>query len=142
MKNVLIFGGGSYAASQIYNALKDTVRFHPILASSNDNHSVFISKDAIINLPYDSKPEFVSEMKKCVTEHSIDFIIPSHDTAAVILKENEENIGATVVCSPIRTTKICRSKKETYALLEKYDFVPKTYSKTDLPFPFFCKGRC
>ena len=46
-KNVLIFGGGAYNAQEVYFALRGTVRYNPILASSNDNHSIFIDSNAI-----------------------------------------------------------------------------------------------
>lgn len=140
-KNVLIFGGGSYSAGQIYFALKDTVRFHPILASSNDNHSTFICKDAVTNLPYDSAPEFIEALNRCIEENNIDFIIPSHDTAALRLKEREADINAVVVCSPLEATKLCRYKSLTYKVLEGLDFVPKIYNESDenIDFPVFAK---
>jgi len=139
-KVVLIFGGGGYNASQIYFALKDSVRYRPVLASSNDNHSTFICKEAIINLPYDSDPVFVSGMNRCIEENNVEFIIPTHDTAALRLMENAECLKATVVCSPLDTALICRHKSLTYKRLKGLDFVPKVYSRTDdIEYPIFAK---
>ncbi len=140
-KNVLIFGGGSYSASQIYFALKDTVRFHPILASSNDNHSTFICRDAITNLPYDSDEGFIDALNRCIEENNIEFIIPSHDTAALRIMEREKDINATIVCSPLETARICRYKSLTYKKLEGMVFLPKIYDLSDaeIDFPIFAK---
>lgn len=140
-RNVLIFGGGGYNAIQVYFALKDTVRFQPILASSNDNHSVFVDKNAIINLPYDSDPGFIEALNACIENNNIEFIIPTHDTAAVTLMKNKEVINATIVCSCYETTRICRYKSRTYEVLKDLDFVPKLYKIADenIEFPVFAK---
>lgn len=138
--NVIIFGGGGYNAQEVYWALKDTVRYHPILASSNDNHSTFISRDAITNLPYDNDPNFIDALNKVIDTKNIKFVIPTHDTNAMILMENEKKIHAIVVCSPYETTKICRYKSLTYKTLEDTDFVPKTYNIGDkMEYPVFAK---
>lgn len=139
-KTVLIFGGGGYNAIQVYFALKDSLRYHPILSSSNENHSTFVCKDAIINLPYDSETSFISSLNKCIQETGAEYIIPTHDSAAVKLKENERFIHAKIVCSPIETTILCRYKSRTYKKLEGLDFIPKIYDDVEkLQFPVFAK---
>lgn len=140
-KNVLIFGGGAYNAHEVYFALRGTVRYNPILASSNDNHSTYIDKDAITDLPYDNSPIFIDELNRVIKEKSVDFIIPTHDTNAMILMENEKKINATIVCSPYETTRICRYKSLTYEILKDADFIPKVYSREskDIVFPIFAK---
>ena len=140
-KNVLIFGGGAYNAQEVYFALRGTVRYNPILASSNDNHSIFIDSNAITDLPYDNDSCFIDQLNKVIRERSIDYIIPTHDTNAMILMENESRINATIVCSPYETTKICRYKSLTYKTLKDTSFVPKTYSRnsSEIEFPIFAK---
>lgn len=140
-KNVLIFGGGAYNAQEVFFALRGTVRYNPILASSNDNHSIFIDNDAIIDLPYDNEPTFVEELNRVIKDRQIDFIIPTHDTNAMILMKNAKNINAIVVCSPYETTKICRYKSQTYAMLKECKFIPKTYKREDseIDYPIFAK---
>lgn len=140
-KKVLIFGGGSYTASQIFFALKNSLRFEPILASSNDNHSRFICKNAILNLPYDSSDNFIKELNGCIREHNIDFIIPTHDTAALKLMENSDKINAVIVCSSLETTRICRYKSLTYKILNGLEFIPQIYNIDDdnIKFPIFAK---
>lgn len=140
-KNVLIFGGGGYNAIQVYFALKDTVRFQPILASSGDNHSTYVDRNAIIDLPYDSDPGFIVALNDCIKEKNIEFIIPTHDTAAVRLMENKDAINATIVCSCYETTRICRYKSLTYETLKGLDFLPRLYRVSDenIRFPVFAK---
>lgn len=141
-KNVLIFGGGGYNASLVYFSLKNTLRYHPILASSNDNHSTFISRDAITDLPYDSDPCFVEAVNACIEKTRAEYIIPTHDTAALRLMEHEGEIKAKIVCSPLETARICRYKSLTYKVLEGLDFVPEIYhyGDTDIKFPLFAKN--
>lgn len=140
-KNVLIFGGGGYNAIQIYFSLKNTLRYHPVLVSGNDNHSTFISNDAVIDLPYDSDPNFVDALNLCIEKTDAEYILPTHDTAALRLMENEEDIHAIIVCSPRKTAKICRYKSLTYQALEGLDFLPEIYHLKDnnIKFPVFAK---
>lgn len=140
-KNVLIFGGGGYNAQEVYFSLRDSVRYHPILASSNDNHSTFIDGEAITNLPYDNDPCYIDKLNETIGNKEIDFIIPTHDTNAMILMENKERINATIVCSPYETTKICRYKSLTYELFKDTNFIPKVYDYNDknINYPVFVK---
>lgn len=137
--NVMIFGGGGYPAVEVYFALKHSVRFHPIMAGSYDNHATYISNDAIIDLPFTYEENFIEKLNECIDKHDIKFIIPSHDSGALSLVENQERIHATVICSCLETTRLCRFKSLTYKTLEGLDFVPKTYSYENAVFPLFAK---
>lgn len=137
--NVMIFGGGGYNQIAVYFALKNSLLFHPIMGCSYDNHSTFISNDAIIDLPYTNEPSFVEKLNKVLDEQDIKFIIPTHDSAAVTLMEEKKQIHAIVVCSPLETTKICRYKSLTYKVLDGTDIVPGTYTYADPQFPLFAK---
>lgn len=137
--NIMIFGGGGYAAVQVYFALKNSLRFHPVMAGSYDNHATYISSDAIINLPFTYEENFIEKLNECIDQHDIKFIIPSHDSGALSLVENQECIHATVVCSCLETTRLCRFKSMTYKALEGLDFVPITYSYENAVFPLFAK---
>lgn len=137
--NVMIFGGGGYAEIQVYFALKHSLRFHPIMAGSYDSHATYISKDAIIDLPFTYEKNFIKKLNECIDQHDIKFIIPSHDSGALSLIENQKYIHATVVCSCLETTRLCRFKSLTYKALEGLDFVPVTYSYAKPEFPLFAK---
>lgn len=137
--NVMIFGGGGYAAVQVYFALKHSLRFHPIMAGSYDNHATYISNDAIIDLPFTYEENFIEKLNECIDKHDIKFIIPSHDSGALSLVENQDQIHATVICSCLETTKLCRFKSLTYKALEGLDFIPETYDYDNPVFPLFAK---
>ena len=137
--NIMIFGGGGYAAVQVYFALKNSLRFHPIMAGSYDNHSTYISNDSIINLPYTYEEDFIVRLNECLDSRKIEFIIPTHDSAALLLAEQQEKIHAIVVCSCLKTTRLCRYKSLTYKALKGLDFVPITYSYENAEFPLFAK---
>ena len=137
--NVMLFGGGGYSQIQVYFSLKNSLLFHPIMGSSYDNHSSFISNDAIIDLPFTNDEHFVDKMNRVIDEYDIRFIIPCHDTAALVIKENEDKLHAVVVCSPEETARICRYKSLTYKALEGTDILPAIYSYEDAQFPVFAK---
>lgn len=135
----MIFGGGGYNQIQVYFSLKNNMLFHPILAGSYDNHSTFISNDAITDLPYTQEDCFVEELNACIDRHDIRFIIPTHDSAALTLMENQDKIHAKIVCSCFETTRICRYKSLTYKALEGTDILPKIYSYKEFHLPLFAK---
>lgn len=137
----MIFSGGSYPGIEVYYALKDSVVFHPIMASSYSDHSSFVTDDYIENLPFTYEDNFVEKLNKILVERDVEFIIPTHDTIAMMLMENDEKLEATVVCSPRETAEICRFKSKTYEKLEGCSFVPKLYKKGDeiVDFPLFAK---
>ena len=141
MRNVMIFSGGSYPGIEIYYALKDSVVFHPIMASSYADHSSFVTEDYMENLPFTYEDDFAEKLNKILVEREVEFIIPTHDTIAMVLMENFEKLAATVVCSPRETAELCRFKSKTYEKLEGCSFVPNLYKKgCDVEeFPLFAK---
>ena len=56
--------------------------------------------------------------------------------------EKQDEIMATVVCSPFKTAELCRYKSKTYEKLKGFPFVPKTYdaAQGELEFPLFAKN--
>lgn len=141
MRNVMIFSGGAYPGIEIHNSLKDNLVFHPVMASSYSDHSCFISGDYIETVPFTYEANFAEKLDAILRERSIEFIIPTHDTIAMILMENQNKLSATVVCSPLDTTRICRSKRKTYQVLAGCDFLPQIISvpTTEVEYPLFVK---
>lgn len=137
--NVMIFGGGGYNQIQVYFSLKNSLLFHPIMGGSYDNHSSFVSNDAILDLPYTNDADFVEKLNEVIDEKDVKFIIPTHDSAAVTLMENEEIIHAKIVCSPLETARLCRYKSLTYKSLEGTDIIPDIYTFDNPVFPLFAK---
>ncbi len=140
-KNVMVFSGSTYPAMQIIDCLKNNLRFHVIAASSYPNHSEFVCEDSIIDLPYVYEDRFLSVFIKIIKEKQIDFIIPTDETIAMVLKEHESEIPAIVVCSPYETTCLCRHKKIAYKTLLKEFYCPEIYDNVDhvKKYPVFIK---
>jgi len=140
-KNVLIFSGGSYPAVEIYFCLKNNMLFNPIAASSYEDHSQFLFKEYYSDLPYISEENFIEKLNELIEKAKIELIIPTHDTIAMYLMENENKINAKIVCSPYETALICRHKSLIYDKFKNYDFTPKIYSRIDenIIYPVFCK---
>ncbi len=141
MRNVMIFSGGAYPGIEIHSCLRDSLVFHPIMGSSYSDHSRFVSGDYIDTLPFTYESDFAEKLDVILRERNIEFIIPTHDTIAMVLMENQNKLSARVVCSPLKTAQICRSKKKTYQALEGCDFLPQviTTMTTDIEYPLFVK---
>jgi hypothetical protein len=140
-KNVLVFSGGSYPAVEIYYSLQHSMLFNPIAASSYDDHSQFIYKKSFNKLPYIWEEEFLYKFNELLKNENIELIIPTHDTIAMFLMENEDAINAKVVCSPYETTVLCRYKSKAYNKLKEFSFVPIVYKNIEevTEYPVFCK---
>lgn len=142
-RKVLVFSGAPYPAMQICDCLKYNMVFQPIAASSYSNHSEFVFSKCINGLPFIFEDSFLECFIKVVKDNNIEFIIPTDDTIALTLMENQDAIPAVIVCSPYETTKLCRYKSLTYKALEKNKFVPKYYDANALEniknYPVFVK---
>lgn len=142
-KNVLVFSSAPYPGIQICRWLHNSLLFHPIAAASYPNHAEFIVDDCICNLPFINEMNFFEELNNVIFEKRIEFIIPTDDTIALVLTENQKAVHAIIVCSPYETAKICRSKSLTYKALYGLSFVPKVYSDLGKVFendyPLFVK---
>lgn len=142
-KNVLILNGGGGNGYLLSKCISMSVLYHAISASSYPEHSCFTFRDYKNDLPFVQDEQFVAELNTYIREKEISFIIPTHDTIALVLMEKAEQINAVVVCSPLITTKICRYKKETYKVLQGETFLPRWFEKaedvTDTDFPLFLK---
>ena len=112
--------------------------FNPIAISSYPDHSEFVFKYHYNNLPYIQESNFIDELNNIINDTNSELIIPTHDTIALFLMQNQSKINAKIVCSPVETAEICRYKSLTYNKLERFDFVPKIYSaKDEINYPVF-----
>ncbi len=139
-KNVLIFPSN---AVEIYQSLKYNIHFKAFGASAIKDHSCFIfPKDQLIISKhlYITDPFFLETFNDILNMWKIDYIIPSHDTIACFLMENQEKISSTVVCSPSETAKIAENKKLTFETLKDAYYYPQVYSDlSSIKFPVFLK---
>ena len=72
---------------------------------------------------YITDKEFISEINSLIERWHIDFIIPTHDTIARCLMENEKQINACIICSPYETAKIAENKKLIYESIKDFLYV-------------------
>ena len=128
-RNVLIFSGGSYPGVEIYFCLQNNLLFNPISISSYSDHSEFLYKEYYTDLPYINEPNFIDKLNDIIQHTNSELIIPTHDTIALFLMQNESKINAKIVCSPLETTEICQYKSLTYSKLDGNTFLPYIFRK-------------
>jgi Carbamoylphosphate synthase large subunit (split gene in MJ) len=140
-KRVLIFPAGTEIAFEILNALKYSKFVEIYGGTSVDDHSEFVYKNLIKNIPHIFESDFLGQLNKAIEENKIDCIYPAHDSASVFFSEHINEINAQVIITDPVTTAICRSKKETYKYLADESFIPKIYEKFDhiKEYPVFIK---
>ncbi|ENQ3079593.1 ATP-grasp domain-containing protein [Bacillus cereus] len=138
---VLVFPCGSQAAIDINFALRYAVRIELFGASSIEDHGQYVYKNYIGNLPNIVENHFFEEFNHILQEKQIDFIIPTHDTVALFLKEQESQLMAKVITADLETVRICRYKSLTYNRFSHHLFVPTIYKtvKDVTEYPVFLK---
>ena len=140
-KNILIFPAGSEIAFEINNALKYCKFVNIFAGSSVHDHAEFIYQNCDCNFPFFTESNFIDYLNQYIDKNRIEYIYPALDMVQVFLTNHANEIHATIVTSPSTTVNTCRSKKLTYELLQKEDFIPKTYNSLDEieNYPVFIK---
>lgn len=140
-KRVLIFPAGTEIALEIFNALKYSKFVELFGGTSTSDHSEFVYKNLICNFPFVDEPSFLDYLNKTIEQYQIDCIYPAHDSVSLFLSDNRDKVNAQVIISDYKTTKICRSKKETYKFFADESFIPKTFEDIDdiEEYPVFVK---
>ncbi|WP_372846453.1 ATP-grasp domain-containing protein [Pontiella sp.] len=144
VKNALIFPCGSECGLEIHQALQYEKYVIVYGASSEPNNAgPFVYENYISDpIPYISAPDFIPSFNSLLKRHSIDFIFPTLDSAALYLTRHQKELSATVVSSPYSTNYICRSKKRTYEHLNGLVRTPTLYDPDSISaemFPLFIK---
>lgn len=139
-KNVLVLGCGTLAATDINMSLRNNSEFEIFGSSTYKNHGKYVYKKYIEDIPSIQDKNFINVLNDAIKKYDFKFIIPTHEDMALFLQKNKDLINATIVCSCYETSLLCRYKSKTYKKLEKYDFVPKTFTKENVKeFPVFVK---
>lgn len=139
-KKVAVFPAGSEIGLEINRALKYSTFFDVIGFSSMKDHTRYVYKEYIEDLPFINDENFIDELNKRIEEKKIDFIYPANDDVQLYLTLNQKSINAKIITSEEDTVKICRSKKSTYSFLKKEKFLPEIYEfNKELKFPLFIK---
>lgn len=139
--NVLIFPCGTVNALELHLSLKDCVSVNVFGGASRYDHGFFAYKNYIRNLPFTDDPDFIDALNCVCDQHEIDVILPTHDTAALILAENTEKLRAKPAVPGFFQAKVCRFKNLTYGLFLGEDFCPVIYrNKMEIrQYPVFIK---
>ena len=141
--NVLIFPIGSENGRDIYQSLKYNLHFDVFgISMRNDHADFFVSNGHLkISPKFMIKHEdFWDNFLQILEEWNIQFVVPTHDTVARFLMENQHKIPSTVVCSPLETVKVAEDKFLTYQLLKDCWYYPRVYSPNEnAEFPVFLK---
>ena len=139
-KRVLILNCGSLAGTDINIALRDNDEFEVWGASTNRNHGVYVYKNYLNDIPNMKEPDFIKVLNEKIKEYNFKFIIATHEDLTLFLQQNKEKINACIVCSNYDTALLCRYKSKTYNKLKDYNYVPKTYKKSEVTkYPVFVK---
>ncbi|KAA9129747.1 ATP-grasp domain-containing protein [Marinihelvus fidelis] len=140
MKNVLVFPCGSEIGLEIHRSLANSIHFNLIGASSVDDHGRFTFANYIGGVPLVDNDNFVDSIRQIIEKHDIDLIMPAHDSVVLKLAENQSFLDATVVTSPKRTCRTCRSKILTYEALRRLVKTPVLFAPEEVKsFPVFLK---
>ncbi len=135
---VLVFPANGINAIEIHDALSYNVNIELFGAASYDCHGPYVYKNYYGKLPMIYSENFIEEFNKLLNEWDIDYVFPTHDTAAMFFAENKLLIRSKIIVSDFETTRICRDKKKTMEVLTGCDFCPTVYSDF-INFPCFIK---
>lgn len=142
-ENILIFPAESENAIEIYNSLKYNLHFNLFGATSKSGHAEFVypEEELFIGDLYIGDANFTDNFNNVIKRYGISFVIPTHDTIAAYLKQNEKDINAKIIGSPYETARIAENKYLTYKYLKDSKYYPKIYiapNEVDM-YPVFVK---
>ena len=137
---VLVFPAGEVNAVELHDALCHCVNIRLYGASSYDRHGGYVFREYTSGLPVVTDPAFIGALNRLITEKGIDVIFPTHDTVAAYLSAHQGDIRAKVLGADAETSRICRDKRETFALFRDCDFCPRV-DREVCQYPVFVKPR-
>ena len=147
--NVLVFPCASGIGQEVWDALRDhkDVNLIGMNGSGVNVGQALFSKYIGEAPPMADTDRFLAFARRIITEHAIDAIFPTYDDAQLFLKMHELALApAKVITSSFSTTRICRSKSDTYRTLQSIGTVrvPQLFDYAILPpaakdYPVFIK---
>lgn len=137
---VAIFPAGSEIGLEICNALKYEKYIELFGLTSVLDHAQMVF-ERLCFVPYYKEERFIQKLNEVLEENAIDYLYPAYDDILLFLTEQQKEIKAKVVTSPLDTIEITRSKRKTYQFLQKENFIPKVYHKMEEveEYPVFAK---
>lgn len=145
MTRVLVTSCSSGIGQEIYHSLshRRDIVLYGINSSENTPGKVLYGKLSYTGCPLLSdRAQFIQYVKHFCDLHEIKYIFPARDDDIVALKENEHEIGVTVITSPLETCVIARRKSITYETLGEVIRVPRIFKLEEIQevdFPVFLK---
>ena len=100
-KRVLVFPCGSEIALEINRALKDSIHFKMVGASSISDHGEYVFKTYIPNIPFVEDAAFIPALQKVCDDYKIDFIFPAHDSVVLKLAQHAHEFKAKIITSSL-----------------------------------------
>ncbi|WP_367296692.1 ATP-grasp domain-containing protein [Loigolactobacillus coryniformis] len=140
--NVLVYPADTEIGLEINNALKYIKSINLVGLSPTDRHGSYVYDDFTPNFPDPSHDQrFIDHLSQFLQYKQIDFIFPASDDLALFLSEHEAELPATVIGSPLVTTRIARSKRKTYTYFTDYNWLPRYYTSPAAidTYPVFIK---
>ncbi|VYU41674.1 ATP-grasp domain-containing protein [Clostridium tertium] len=136
-----VFPAGTEIGLEINRALKYSTHIELYGFSSLSDHSKYVYRNYVDNLPFYNDENFLNEFNKSIKENEIQYIFPANDDVQLFLTENYDKINAEIITTDIKTVRVCRSKITTYNLFKDTEFTPKFFEKiSDVKkFPIFAK---
>jgi len=142
-RRVMVFPCGSEIGLEIYRALSTAKEVELFGASSVEDHGKYVYSNYFGGLPFTEDNSFPSELNRIINDHKIDYIFPAHDSTLLRLAEEQANggIACPVLCSPVETCRLCRSKKATLDLFRGLLPTPHVFNSLNevIEFPVFLK---
>lgn len=143
-KKVLVYPCGTEIGLEIHRALRYSTHYEVIGGADGYDHGQFAYEKLIENLPFikDSSDEKdVIEFENAIAQYNIDFIYPAMDGVISVFSKYKRLFKETLIIADKDTSEICRSKRETYNVLNGVVPIPKVYNKKDdiKIFPVFIK---
>ena len=138
---ILVFPCGSEIGLEVADSLKYNKHFSLIGVSSQPDHGRFIFENYHEITSTIHEDSCIDELKEIIHSQEVDLVYPTMDLVLHRLKIYEAKLGVPVVSSPLETTEICLSKKETYAHLNDVILTPKIINidAQASEFPVFAK---
>ena len=141
LKKVLIFPAGSEVAFEVFESIRYSPHFKVIGANSIQDHSSFIFP-VLFKLPYLHDFNFLSELRDLIKNENVDYLYPTMDEVALLLKSNEDFLTVKVIGSSLESYSIANNKEKTYNFFKDILKVPKIYTKKEaVDFPLFLKPK-
>lgn len=142
-KNILVFPSASNLAIEIFYSLSKDKNINLIGCSSLENEITKIFKENIVIREFIGDINFVEKINKIIKKHNIDLIYPLSDDVDLYFSKNKEKFNCGILCSFYETSKILRSKKDTYEYFKNIINVPVIWNNINKikKFPVFIKPK-